>query len=41
MKLVLPYLFCEKCYRKRFCLQVEDQHMCGLAVFVSKDAIVY
>ena len=41
IKLMLPFLFCERCYRRRFCMQSDDLHLCGIAVFVANEAILY
>lgn len=41
IKLMLPFLFCEKCYRKRFCQQGSDLCVCGVAVFVPNEDVVY
>lgn len=33
IKCILPYLICEKCFRKRFCYQKQTPYLCGIAVF--------
>lgn len=33
IKCILPLVLCEKCFRKRFCFQVQTPYLCGIAVF--------
>ena len=37
VKLTLPYVMCEPCFRKRFCSQLNPKYVCGIAVFPSVD----
>ena len=33
LKSILPLVYCEPCYRKRYCNQSQSTHVCGIAVF--------
>ncbi|KAK8810260.1 hypothetical protein WA538_002835, partial [Blastocystis sp. DL] len=37
LKYILPFLFCEKCFRKRFCYQDPTPFLCGVAVLPPVD----
>ncbi|KAK8820760.1 hypothetical protein WA556_005077, partial [Blastocystis sp. ATCC 50177/Nand II] len=37
IKCIIPFLFCEKCFRKRFCIQSQTPILCGVAVLPSKE----
>ena len=41
IKCIIPFLFCEKCFRKRFCIQSQTPILCGVAVLPSKEYYMF